>query len=225
MIKRFLSVLAGALIAPVFVMKAYGASGIVVPDERLHTFCKQAGCDYQVFYKYFIPNRDRFCHERDVILKEPDKLAAIRQVVNLSSEYNLPVTVAIVPIMESSLNPKASAGNYKNAAKGFWQFKPATARDMGLVVNEHVDERLDAEKSTRAGLKYLQWLEKKFDGNHDLAVLAFHIGIGRLTTTMASTGLSNPWYLSQIASEKRPSQDYLLKYYSYTVTLMGHGCQ
>eukprot|EP00493_Phyllostaurus_siculus_P005612 UN05658 len=63
--------------------------------------------------------------------------------------------------MESSLNPSQSAGEHKNAAKGFWQFKPATARDMGLVVDDRIDERLDAEKSTRAGLKYLQWLEKK----------------------------------------------------------------
>lgn len=224
MIKRLIGVLSGALVAPAFLLNAYGASNVMIPDAKLQSFCQKAGCDYQVFYRYFIPKRERFCHERDYILKSPEKLAAIKQVVNLSSSYDLPVSVAVVPIMESSLNPNQSAGEHKNAAKGFWQFKPATARDMGLVVDDRIDERLDAEKSTRAGLKYLQWLEKKFDGNHDLAVFAFHVGIGNLTRTMASTGLSNPWYLSQITSERQPAKDYLLKYYSYTVTLMGHGC-
>jgi len=224
MLKRIIGTLAGAFFAPAFLMSAYGASDLVVPDAKLQSFCQKAGCDYQVFYKYFIPKRERFCRERDFILESPEKLAAIKQIVNLSSDYNLPVTVAVVPIMESSLNPNEVAGSHKNAAKGFWQFKPATARDMGLRVDDSIDERLDAEKSTRAGLKYLQWLEKKFDGNHDLAVFAFHVGIGRLTRTMASTGLSNPWYLSQITSERKPAKDYLLKYYSYTVTLMGHGC-
>lgn len=224
MLKRTLATLAGTFFAPAFLISAHGASEIVIPDAKLQSFCQKAGCDYQVFYKYFIPKRKRFCSERDFILKSPKKLAAIKQIVNLSSDYNLPVTVAVVPIIESSLNPDEVAGNYKNAAKGFWQFKPATARDMGLRVDDRVDERLDAEKSTRAGLKYLQWLEKKFDGNHDLAVFAFHVGIGKLTRTMASTGLSNPWYLSQITSERKPAKDYLLKYYSYTVTLMGHGC-
>ena len=35
-----------------------------------------------------------------------------------------------------------------------WQFMKPTAKDMGLIVNEKVDEREDWRKSTVAGLKY-----------------------------------------------------------------------
>jgi membrane-bound lytic murein transglycosylase MltF len=126
------------------------------PDSQLRSFCKSHGCDYQVFYEYYLKNKKRFCDERDVLLGQPDKLELIRNMVDQSSAFGLPTTVAILPIMESSLDPRASAGTYSTAAKGLWQFKPATARDMGLTVNNRVDERLDPKKSTKAGLRYIK---------------------------------------------------------------------
>ncbi len=41
-------------------------------------------------------------------------------------------------------------------AVGLWQFMPATAKSMGLIVTESVDERRNPEKSTKAAIKYLK---------------------------------------------------------------------
>jgi membrane-bound lytic murein transglycosylase MltF len=212
------------LLCPLMTLQVSASQLDYKPDSQLRSFCKSHGCDYQVFYEYYLKNKKRFCDERDVLLGQPDKLELIRNMVDQSSAFGLPTTVAILPIMESSLDPRASAGTYSTAAKGLWQFKPATARDMGLTVNNRVDERLDPKKSTKAGLRYIKWLESKFDGDHNLAVLAYHIGIGRLARVISTSGTRNPWYLSQIVSNKQPSKDYLLKYHAYTVALTGKGC-
>lgn len=222
--KTFLVFLMGAIWVLIFPCKVIASQLDITPSSQLRSFCKSHGCDYQVFYDYYLKNQKRFCDERDVLLKQPGKLELIQDMVQQSYSFGLPTTVAILPIMESSLNPSASAGSYSSAAKGLWQFKPATARDMGLTVTSRVDERLDPNKSTNAGLRYIKWLEGKFDGDHNLAVLAYHIGVGKLSRVISQSGTRNPWYLSQIVSNKQPSKDYLLKYHSYTVALTGKGC-
>jgi len=102
--------------------------------------------------------------------------------------------------------------------------KPDTARDMGLRVDASVDERLDINLSTTAGLKYLSWLERKFDGDHNLAVLAYHTGIGNVERMISKYGTDNAWFLSRLLGKNNADKDYLLKYYSYSLALMKKGC-
>jgi len=54
---------------------------------------------------------------------------------------------------ESNFDPTAK--NLKSSATGMMQLIKSTARDMGLKVNDVMDERLDAEKNIMAGSKYL----------------------------------------------------------------------
>lgn len=65
---------------------------------------------------------------------------------------NVPDDLKYLSVAESALYmSRSSAG-----AIGLWQFMPATARAMGLVVNDFVDERRHPEKSTQAAIKYLK---------------------------------------------------------------------
>lgn len=62
-------------------------------------------------------------------------------------------------------------------AVGFWQFKDFTAREMGLIVNESVDERKHLYKSTLAAAKYFYQNNRYFD-NYLYSVIAYYAGGG-----------------------------------------------
>lgn len=67
-------------------------------------------------------------------------------------QYKMPDDLKYVSVAESALYMSKSPKD----AVGLWQFIPGTARAMGLIVNEDVDERRHPEKSTTAALKYLR---------------------------------------------------------------------
>ena len=67
-------------------------------------------------------------------------------------ELNLPEDLKYLAVAESALYMSRST----RGALGLWQFLEGTGREMGLDINTYVDERMDPEKSTYCGLKYLQ---------------------------------------------------------------------
>lgn len=67
-------------------------------------------------------------------------------------EANLPDDLKYLSVAESALYmSRSSAG-----AMGLWQFMPETAKQMGLTVNDFIDERRHTEKSTKAAIKFLK---------------------------------------------------------------------
>lgn len=70
----------------------------------------------------------------------------------LLRKHRMPDDLKYVSVAESALYMSKSPKD----AVGLWQFMPATARAMGLIVNEQVDERRHPEKSTVAALNYLR---------------------------------------------------------------------
>lgn len=98
-------------------------------------------------------------------------------VVEALSARNMPLELALLPIVESGYN--ASARSYAGAG-GLWQFMPPTATDMGLRQGWWYDGRFDVMASTRAALDYLTWLHDYFDGNWLLAIASYNAGPGRV---------------------------------------------
>lgn len=85
--------------------------------------------------------------------------------------FNLPDDLKFVSVAESALYmSRSSAG-----AEGLWQIMPATARSLGLRVDEYVDERRHPEKSTIAGLQYLSEGHKQFK-SWALAIAGYNRG-------------------------------------------------
>lgn len=96
-------------------------------------------------------------------------------IEKILAENDLPEDLKYFPVIESNLsNAVSSAG-----AKGLWQFMKSSADYYGLEVNEEVDERYHIEKSTRAAIKYLKDLKKRF-GSWALVSAAYNLGPTRL---------------------------------------------
>jgi len=100
-------------------------------------------------------------------------------------KYGAPQWLAAVVYQESGCDPLAAS---EVGAKGLWQFMPESARAYGLrVVDDEVDERLNAVKSTEAAIHFLADLYRKL-GSWDLALAAYNMGPFGLMARIARTG-------------------------------------
>ncbi|MBI2381139.1 MAG: LysM peptidoglycan-binding domain-containing protein [Gammaproteobacteria bacterium] len=104
-------------------------------------------------------------------------------VVQEIEKRDLPLELALLPIIESSYNPKARGAN---GAGGLWQFVPGTAKVMGLKKNSYYDAKQDVFASTQAALDYLDNLGKTFDGDWFHALAAYNSGAGNVQRAMDS---------------------------------------
>jgi membrane-bound lytic murein transglycosylase D len=91
-------------------------------------------------------------------------------------ERAMPEELLYLAMIESGLSPFAES---RVAAVGLWQFMDPTAREMGLRVDEYVDERRDPVRATDAALDYLFWLRARY-GSWYLAVAAYNAGPARI---------------------------------------------
>ncbi len=198
------------------------AFSIIVPEREIRSYCLENKCSNQVFYTYFDSNKSRFCHEKDVLKSDRDKAGMLSYISQRFKDKGLPENLAVVPLLESSM--RLHVPSDKGTARGLWQFTSATAKDVGLVVDKHLDERTDLSRSTDAGAAYLSYLIKHFDGDRNLAVMAFNMGLGRLDKMIERHKTRNPWFLSRLISDSRPDKDYLLKFHSYALVLQNKGC-
>ncbi len=92
----------------------------------------------------------------------------------------LPGELALLPIVESALDPYAFS---RGGAAGLWQFIPATARRFGLPRNWWIDGRRDPVLATKAALDYLEHLHGDL-GDWYLAVAGYNAGEGNVRYAM-----------------------------------------
>ena len=79
----------------------------------------------------------------------------IHYIVEELEKRNMPVDLALLPVVESAYQPFAYSRSH---ASGIWQFIPSTGRHYGLKQNWWYDGRRDIIASTNAALTYLQKL-------------------------------------------------------------------
>ena len=109
------------------------------------------------------------------------------------TEYNLPVELKYITIVESSLllDVKSNVG-----AAGIWQFMPATARLLKLTVNDKLDQRLDPVLSTHAAARYFQMLYEMF-GDWSLAISAYNCGEYKIKEIIENTKAKDYWGIKE----------------------------
>ncbi|MDO8862354.1 LysM peptidoglycan-binding domain-containing protein [Haliea sp. E1-2-M8] len=101
----------------------------------------------------------------------------LHYIVEEIERRNMPMELALLPLVESTLNPFALSSQQ---AMGLWQIMPATGRTLGLSSDWWYDGRRDLRESTAAALDYLQYLHDSLEGDWLLAIAAYNGGVGRV---------------------------------------------
>lgn len=107
------------------------------------------------------------------------------------ARHGIPLDFKYLPLVESAL--QGFAVSPKGAA-GYWQFMPATARELGLSIGNGTDERQHLVKSTNAACRYLRYLYTRL-GSWTLAAAAYNNGIGALLTNIRRQQQRDYYYL------------------------------
>jgi membrane-bound lytic murein transglycosylase D len=123
----------------------------------------------------------------------------------------MPRELIYLAMIESNFNPTAKS---RVSAVGLWQFMSGTARQFGLTVGRHVDERKDPAKATDAALTYLSQLHDRF-GSWYLAAAAYNSGPGTISkalrTVTGKTKGTDADFFRILPRLPRETQDYVPK--------------
>ena len=101
---------------------------------------------------------------------------------------NLPLELALLPIVESAYDPFAYS---HGRAAGLWQMIPGTATRFGVKQNWWYDGRRDVVDSTRAALDYLEYLYAFNDGDWLNAIASYNSGEGNVRRAVQSNTRAN----------------------------------
>ncbi|MDC1395669.1 transglycosylase SLT domain-containing protein [Bacteroidia bacterium] len=126
------------------------------------------------------------------------------------SEYDLPLEIKYLSIIESGLNPYAKS---RSGAMGAWQFMPATGKIFNLKVSSKVDERRSLEKSTRAACIYLKQMYNLYD-DWLVALASYNCGPGNVRKAIRLSGRKDFWGIYNYLP--RETQNYVPKFIAMT---------
>lgn len=144
-------------------------------------------------------------------LDHPDYLQKVTErarpylhyLVTEAEKRNIPVDLALVPIVESAFQPFAYS---PGQAAGLWQFIPSTGKHFGLEQNWWYDGRRDIYAATNAAYDYLQRLANRFDNDWLLALAAYNAGEGNVSKAITQNrkrGRKTDYWSLNLPSETR----------------------
>ncbi|PHQ28703.1 lytic transglycosylase domain-containing protein [Leeuwenhoekiella nanhaiensis] len=101
-------------------------------------------------------------------------------------EEGLPDDFKYLAVIESGLTQAVSPAR----ATGFWQILGGTGKELGLEVNDNVDERYNVELATRAACKYLK-KSKNYLGSWTLAAAGYNAGNAGINRRLEAQDVSD----------------------------------
>ena len=119
-------------------------------------------------------------------------------IEKILKEEGVPDDFKYLAVAESNLRHVSSHAR----ASGFWQFRKAAAKEMGLEVNAEVDERYHTEKATRAACNYIKKLYERF-GSWTNAAAAYNVGPGNFSKTLTNQKEENYYDLNMNSETSR----------------------
>lgn len=109
------------------------------------------------------------------------------------AQHGLPKELKYLAVIESGLKYNAISWT---GAVGPWAFMPAAAKEYGLKMTRHHDERLDYYKSTHAAARLLTDLYQKY-GDWLLVLAAYNGGPGNVNKAIKKSGGSKDFWTLQ----------------------------
>lgn len=105
------------------------------------------------------------------------------------NEYHLPLELALLPIVESNLNPQAIS---QAGAMGLWQFMPQTGKQYGLVKSKNINLFFDPYASTESACQLISYLYKELN-DWNLVLSAYNSGLGNVRKAIKKAQTTDYW--------------------------------
>jgi len=156
-------------------------------------------------FEFEVPENSRIAKQRDYYLRHPNYLKQVSKraepflylIVEQIEAKNLPLELALLPVVESTFDPFAYS---PASASGLWQFMPATGERFGLQQDWWYDGRRDVYASTEAALRYMDILHNYLGDDWLYAFAAYNSGEGRVQRAVKKNKKENKpvdyWNLS-----------------------------
>ncbi len=144
-------------------------AGETVPLDRLDV--------REALKKELIVNTYLHSHTIQILKNAPRMFALIEPILKANG---IPDDFKYLAVIESRLDPLVVS---PAGAVGIWQIMKGTAKELGLEVDNEVDERYHIEKSTQAAADYLNKAYQKF-GSWTLAAASYNAGPNMISKQM-----------------------------------------
>lgn len=106
-------------------------------------------------------------------------------IVRKSREENIdPILVASIIRVESRFKPHVRSNK---GARGLMQLLPSTAKEVARKNSKSVSDIHDIDSNIELGINYLRYLEEKFNGSLELALVAYNWGPGNLDRALETS--------------------------------------
>lgn len=112
-------------------------------------------------------------------------------IEKILKHHNIPSDFKYVAMVESNFRNLVS----NKDAVGFWQLKEATAIEMGLEVNDEVDERYDPIRSTYAACRFFKQAHKQFN-SWTVTAAAYNRGLNGMARAFKKQNASDYYDLN-----------------------------
>jgi membrane-bound lytic murein transglycosylase D len=128
-------------------------------------------------------------------------------IEKILEEAGIPSDFKFLALQESSLVSDAVSSSN---AVGFWQFKDFTAMEMGLRVDENVDERMNVIAASKGAAKYLNKNNQQFS-NWIHTLQSYQMGVGgvkkalpelQIGATQMEVTSNTYWYVKRFLAHK-----------------------
>ena len=150
--------------------------------------------------------------------KTKNRTAPYFTIIDSVFEQNkVPVELKYLAFIESGLKYNAISWS---GAVGPWAFMPVAAKQYGLKISRHTDERLDYYKSSYAAAGLLTDLFAKY-GDWLLVIAAYNSGPGWVSKAIKKSGNSNYWALQHFLPEE--TRKHVKKFIAVHYYFEGHG--
>jgi membrane-bound lytic murein transglycosylase D len=123
-------------------------------------------------------------------------------IVTELERRNMPLEIALLPMIESAFNPIAHS---TAKASGIWQFIPSTGTAFGMKQDWWADSRRDIVAATNGALDYLTKLNGMF-GDWQLALASYNWGegaVGRASARAKASGRDGTYLTLNMPAETR----------------------
>ncbi|MCE7066520.1 LysM peptidoglycan-binding domain-containing protein [Dyadobacter sp. CY326] len=131
-------------------------------------------------------------------------------VEGILMDEEVPIDFKYLAVQESSFRPDVvSTSN----AVGYWQFKPETARELNLRVDDHIDERKNISASTHAAAWYLKKNNQQFN-NWVTTLYSYYQGAGGVKKVVPAD-----WAYAREVTLTGKTDRYMLRFFAHKIAL------